>query len=162
MILEAIYEPKFSESSHGFRPNKSCHTALMEIDRVYTGVNWFIEGDIKGFFDNIDHHVLINLLRKNIKDEKFIRLMWKFLKAGYIDDFKFNKTYTGTPQGGIISPILANIYLNELDNYIINTLKTEFDIGDRKRNQQRNPVYRNLEYKAGQLKRKLIYVKMNP
>lgn len=155
MILEAIYEPKFSESSHGFRPNKSCHTALMEIDRIYTGVNWFIEGDIKGFFDNIDHHVLINLLRKNIKDEKFIRLMWKFLKAGYIDDFKFNKTYTGTPQGGIISPILANIYLNELDNYIINTLKTEFDIGDRTKNQKRNPVYRNLEYKVGQLKKKI-------
>ena len=155
MILEAIYEPKFSASSHGFRPNRSCHTALMEIDRVYTGVNWFVEGDIKGFFDNINHQILINLLRKSIKDEKFIRLMWKFLKAGYIEDFRINKTYTGTPQGGIISPLLANIYLNELDKYVGGILKYEFDMGDRKKTQKRNPVYRSLEYKAGQLKKKI-------
>lgn len=155
MILEAIYEPNFSEHSHGFRPNKSCHTALMEISRLYTGVNWFIEGDIKGFFDNIDHNILINLLRKTIKDEKFIRLMWKFLRAGYVEDFKFNKTYNGTPQGGIISPILANIYLNELDKYVVEELKKDFDKGDRKKDQKRNPVYRNLEFKAGALKKKI-------
>ncbi|HDR3888976.1 TPA: group II intron reverse transcriptase/maturase [Bacillus cereus] len=155
MVLEAIYEPNFSDHSHGFRPNKSCHTALMEISRLYTGVNWFVEGDIKGFFDNIDHNVLINLLRKTIKDEKFIRLMWKFLRAGYVEDFKFKKTYSGTPQGGIISPILANIYLNELDKYVVDELKKDYDKGDRKKDQKRNPVYRNLEFKAGNLKKKI-------
>lgn len=155
MILEAIYEPKFSEHSHGFRPNKSCHTALSEISRLYTGVNWFIEGDIKEFFDNIDHTVIISILRKSIRDEKFIRLMWKFLRAGYVEDFKFNKTFSGTPQGGIISPILANIYLNELDEYVTKELKTNFDIGDRKKDQKRNPIYRNLEYKAGYIKKKI-------
>lgn len=155
MILEAIYEPKFSEHSHGFRPNKSCHTALSEISKLYTGVNWFIEGDIKGFFDNIDHNVIINILRKTIKDEKFIRLMWKFLRAGYVEDFKFNKTYSGTPQGGIISPILANIYLNELDEYVTKELKINYDIGDRKKDQKRNPIYRKLEYRAGNIKKKI-------
>lgn len=126
----------------------------MEIDRIYTGVNWFIEGDIKGFFDNIKHHKLIEILGKTIKDEKFLRLIRKFLKAGYIEDFKFNKTYTGTPQGGIISPILANIYLNELDKYILDDLKKEFDLGNPKA-QQRNPVYRNLEYQVSQLRKKI-------
>lgn len=155
MILEAIYEPKFSEYSHGFRPKRSCHTALLEISRTYTGVNWFIEGDIQGFFDNINHNIIINILRKTIKDEKFIRLIWKFLRAGYVEDFKFNKTYSGTPQGGIISPILANIYLNELDEYVIKELKENFDIGDRKKDQKRNPVYRNLEYRAGYTKKKI-------
>ena len=83
MMLEAIYEPVFSDQSHGFRPQKSCHTALAQVQRTFKGVNWFIEGDIKGCFDNIDHTVLINILRKRIKDERFIRLIWKFLKAGY-------------------------------------------------------------------------------
>ncbi|RYD05404.1 hypothetical protein N752_08655 [Desulforamulus aquiferis] len=118
LILEAIYEKNFSENSHGFRPKRSCHSALLQIKGAYTGTRWWVEGDIKGFFDNIKHTVLINLLRKRIKDEKFIRLIWKFLKAGYMEDFKFYPTYSGTPQGGIISPILANIYLNELDRYV--------------------------------------------
>ena len=123
MILEAIYEPIFSASSHGFRPNKSCHTALKQVKHTFRGANWFIEGDIKGCFDNIDHQILINLLRKRIKDERFIRLIWKFLKAGYIDNWKYHNTYSGTPQGGIISPILANVYMSELDDYVENELK---------------------------------------
>jgi group II intron reverse transcriptase/maturase len=155
MILETIYEPRFSTHSHGFRPNKSCHTALSEIHKTYTGVNWFIEGDIKGFFDNIDHTVLINLLRKRIKDERFIRLMWKFLRAGFIENYILNKTYSGTPQGGIISPILANIYLNELDQYIIKSLKTEFDLGNPKNSQKRNPAYRTLSSRVYRLKKKI-------
>jgi len=109
MILEAIYEPTFSPKSHGFRPHRSCHTALEEVKETFRGVRWFIEGDIKGCFDNIDHHVLIGILRKKITDERFIRLIWKFLKAGYLEDFKYHKTYSGTPQGGIVSPLLANI-----------------------------------------------------
>ena len=115
MILESIYEPTFSNVSHGFRPGKSCHTALVKIQNTFTGAKWFVEGDIQACFDSFDHHVLIEILRRRIKDEAFIGLMWKFLKAGYMEQWKYHKTYTGTPQGSGISPILANIYLNELD-----------------------------------------------
>ena len=118
MILESIYEPTFSNRSHGFRPNRSCHTALQQLKANFTGVKWFIEGDITSFFDNIDHSVLVNILRKRIHDEYFIALIWKFLKAGYVEDWKYNKTYSGTPQGSIISPILSNIYLNEFDKFM--------------------------------------------
>lgn len=115
MILEAIYEPTFDNRSHGFRPKRSCHTALRQISSDFTGVIWFIEGDIKGCFDNIDHETLIAILGRKIKDSKFLNIIRQFLKAGYIEDWKYNKTYSGTPQGGICSPTLANIYLNELD-----------------------------------------------
>lgn len=107
MVLEAIYEGQFENTSHGFRPRRSCHTALTYIQHQFTGAKWFIEGDIKGFFDNIDHQVLIGILRERISDERFLRLIWKFLKAGYVEDFAFHNTYSGTPQGGIISPIAA-------------------------------------------------------
>lgn len=108
MILEAIYEGYFENTSHGFRPTRSCHTALSSIQKGFTGTKWFIEGDIKGFFDNIDHNVLIAILSERISDEKFLRLIRKFLNAGYFEQWKYYKTYSGTPQGGIISPILAN------------------------------------------------------
>ena len=85
MILESVYETNFSDNSHGFRPKRSCHTALMQIQRTFTGATWFIEGDITACFDSFDHHVMINILRKKIKDENFISLMWKFLKAGYME-----------------------------------------------------------------------------
>lgn len=147
MILEAIYDPKFSDDSHGFRPNKSCHTALENTKVKFNGARWFVEGDIKGFFDNIDHHILIKLLKKTIDDQKFINLIWKFLRAGYIEDWKFNKTYSGTPQGGTVSPILANIYLHELDMYM-EKYKSSFDMGKRKRE---NRAYKNLRYKATKL-----------
>lgn len=134
MILEAIYEGSFERSSHGFRPNRSCHTALTQIKRTFNGAKWFIEGDIKGFFDNIDHDVLINVLKERISDERFLRLIRKFANAGYVEDWKFHKTYSGTPQGGIISPILANIYLDKLDKYMEEYI-TNFDCGkERKRN----------------------------
>lgn len=134
MILEAIYEGSFESSSHGFRPNRSCHTALTQIKRTFNGAKWFIEGDIKGFFDNIDHDVLINVLKERISDERFLRLIRKFANAGYVEDWKFHKTYSGTPQGGIISPILANIYLDKLDKYMEEYI-TNFDCGkERKRN----------------------------
>lgn len=129
LLLEAIYEKSFSKMSHGFRPEKSCHTALMHVKNKFTGTKWFVEGDIKGFFDNIDHHHLINLLKRRIDDEKFIDLIWKFLKAGYLEDWQYHKTYSGTPQGGIISPILSNIYLNELDKFI-EVYKERFDTGN--------------------------------
>jgi len=156
MILEAIYEPVFSKHSHGFRPKRSCHTALDEIKNTYKSVNWFIEGDIKGCFDNIDHHVLINILRKKIKDEKFLRLIWKFLKAGYLENWQYNKTFSGTPQGGIVSPILANIYLNELDEYMEAKKEEVSSKNDKNRRkyQQINPVYEKLTTKIYRLEKK--------
>lgn len=118
MILNSIYDDYFEPTSHGFRPKCSCHTALTCIQKYYSGVKWFIEGDIHAFFDEIDHDVLIGILRERIKDEKFIRLIYKFLRAGYMEDWQYHKTYSGTPQGGVISPILANIYLDKLDKYM--------------------------------------------
>lgn len=126
MILEAIYDPIFSRNSHGFRPKRSCHTALLQIKKDFTGVKWFIEGDIKGCFDNIDHKILIKTIQKKIKDARFIKLIYSFLKAGYLEGWKYKETFSGTPQGGILSPILANIYLNKLDMFI-NKLKKDFD-----------------------------------
>lgn len=117
LIFEAVYEPTFSPCSHGFRPNRSCHTALKSLKREFTGVSWFIEGDIKGCFDNIDHHTLVQILQEKVKDARLLKLIWKFLKAGYLEDWKYHATYSGCPQGGIISPLLANIYLNELDKF---------------------------------------------
>jgi group II intron reverse transcriptase/maturase len=128
MILEAIYEGQFENSSHGFRPSRSCHTALKSAQKLFTGAKWFVEGDIKGFFDNINHEVMINILQERIEDERFIRLIRKLLNAGYIEDWKYHKTYSGTPQGGIISPIMANIYLDKFDKFI-KKYTQEFDKG---------------------------------
>lgn len=147
-ILESIFEPQFSRHSHAFRPNKSCHTALTEIRNEFTATRWFIEGDIKGFFDNINHHILINILKKTIDDQKFLRLIWKFLRAGYVENWKYHKTYSGTPQGGILSPLLSNIYLNELDKYIENYIK-EFNSG---KTRAPNGEYRRLDYKIKRTK----------
>ena len=118
MILEAYYEPQFSDRSHGFRPNRGCHTALSEVDTTWTGVRWFVEGDIKGCFDNIDHEVLLSVLGEKLHDNRFLRLLKYLLKAGYMEDWKYGRTLSGTPQGGIVSPILANIYLDRLDKYV--------------------------------------------
>ena len=126
MVLEAIYEPTFSNLSHGFRPKRSCHTALSQVKNTFTGVRWMVEGDIKACFDCFDHHVLINILRRRIKDEKFLSLMWKFLKAGYMEQWEYHKTYSGCPQGSGMSPVLANIYLSELDTFM-EEYKARFD-----------------------------------
>ena len=149
LILEAIYEGHFENTSHGFRPRRSCQTALRSIQNLFTGANWFIEGDIKGFFDNIDHHILIDTLRERISDERFIRLIWKFLKAGYIEDFTFHNTYSGTPQGGTISPILANIYLDKFDKYM-REYSESFDKGKKRRE---NPLHAKYSRKAIRLRK---------
>jgi len=125
-FLEAIYEPRFNDCSHGFRPNRSCHTALKRARCHFVGARWFIEGDIQGCFDNIDHQVLIGILERTIKDSRFINIIRAFLSAGYMEDWRYNQTRSGTPQGGILSPILANIYLNELDNKVME-IKARFD-----------------------------------
>lgn len=98
MILESIYEPIFSKHSHGFRPNRSCHTALSFLKKDFTGITWFIEGDITGCFDNIDHNVLIAVISRKIKDARIHQLIRKFLRAGYMEDWKYNTTYSGCPQ----------------------------------------------------------------
>lgn len=119
LIMEAVYEPIFLSCSHGFRPKKSCQTALSSLKKEFTGAKWFIEVDIKGCFDNINHSILISFVNQKIKDAKFIKLIYKFLKAGYMENWQYNNTYSGTPQGGIISPLLANIYLHELDKFVM-------------------------------------------
>jgi len=126
MILEAVYEPVFLDQSHGFRPNRSCHTALKSIDLGFTGIRWFVEGDIKGCFDNIDHHKLVEIIGNKIKDARLIKLVWKLLKAGYMEDWQYHTTQSGTPQGGIVSPLFANIYLHELDKFVVR-LADEFN-----------------------------------
>ena len=151
MILEAIYEGSFENTSHGFRPGRSCHTALIQMQTCFTGVKWFIEGDIKGFFDNINHDVMLRILEKRISDDRFLRLIRKFLNAGYLEDWQFHKTYSGTPQGGIISPILANIYLDEFDKFM-RKYKDEFNRGNERK---RNSEYRKIEVQRGNLVRKL-------
>lgn len=143
MILEAIYEPTFSDYSHGFRPNRDCHTALNSLKQEFTGVTWFIEGDIKGCFDNIDHHVLVDIVGSKIKDARLIKLIWKFLKAGYTEDWKYNSTHSGCPQGGVISPLLSNIYLNELDKFAEKTAKEFYKPRDR----VRTPEYAGIAWK---------------
>lgn len=143
MILEAYYEPQFSKSSHGFRPQRGCHTALSEI-QTWKGTKWFIEGDISKYFDTIDHDVLLKVLSKNIMDNRFLRLIDNLLKAGYLEDWKFNKTISGTPQGGVISPLLANIYLNQFDNWVETVLIPKYTKGKR---QKSNPEYNKFNHR---------------
>jgi group II intron reverse transcriptase/maturase len=118
LILQAIYEPIFLDSSHGFRPERSCHTALVQIKTTCRGTNWVIEGDIKGFFENISFEKLLEILSRRIGDGRFLNLISLFLKAGYMENKRIFHPLTGTPQGGVVSPILANIYLHELDVYM--------------------------------------------
>jgi group II intron reverse transcriptase/maturase len=117
ILLEIVYEPIFCDSSHGFRPKRGCHSALKEIS-TWNGHTWCIEGGIKGFFDNVDHHILEQLLCKKIQDQQFIDLYWKLVKAGYVEKGNYFDSPLGVPQGGIVSPILSNIYLHELDIWI--------------------------------------------
>lgn len=150
-ILEAIYEPVFLDESHGFRPRRSCHTALNLIKKTWTGCKWLIEVDVRGFFDNIDHDVLLALLKKRIYDDKFIALIEGMLKAGYMEDWVYGRTYSGTPQGGVVSPLLANIYLHELDHFM-QTMRAGFDKGRKRRP---FPRYMALQWRVLSLRRKI-------
>lgn len=144
-ILEAYYEPQFSDHSCGFRPGRGCHTALRRIEYKWGGTKWFIEGDIKGCFDNIDHEILMSILREKIHDNRFLRLVEHLLKAGYMEDWRYQPTLSGTPQGGIVSPILSNIYLGRLDQFVETTLLPRFTKGKRRK---RNKVYMTLQMRA--------------
>jgi group II intron reverse transcriptase/maturase len=140
-LLEAYYEPQFSPNSHGFRPGRGCHTALKDIYHAWTGTKWFIEGDIKGCFDDIDHQILLSILCEKIHDNRFLILVENLLKAGYLEQWDYRPTLSGTPQGGIISPLLANIYLDRLDEFVERTLIPEYTRGGGKRS---NPEYQRI------------------
>ena len=149
LLLEAYYEPQFSDRSHGFRPQRGCHTAFTEITRTWSGTSWFIEGDIAGCFDNIDHKVLLEILGENIQDNRFLRLVSNLLRAGYLEDWKLNATYSGTPQGSVVSPILANVYLDRLDRFVEGVLLPEYNRGTRRK---RNPQYQKVASRVMRLR----------
>lgn len=141
LILESYYEPTMSNASHGFRPQRGCHTALQEIDRTWHGVNWFIEGDIQACFDSLSHDILLEILEEHIYDKRFLRLIRGLLRAGYLEEWKYYTTLSGAPQGGIISPILSNIYLSKLDKYIEEELLPKSTKGSKRK---KNHAYDNL------------------
>lgn len=155
ILLEAVYEPTFHENSHGFRPKRSCHTALKQIQASWTGTKWFIEFDIKGYFDNIDHNRLVEIIEKRIDDRRFIAVIKRMMKAGYMEDWSFHKTYSGTPQGGVISPVLANIYLDELDQFV-STLQTSINCG---KGRKRNIAYGRICRQRAKVKRRIDLAK---
>jgi group II intron reverse transcriptase/maturase len=148
MILEAYYEPQLSDHSHGFRPGRGCHSALREI-HGWQGTIWFIEGDISACFDSLDHQVMIEIIREKIQDGRMLHLLEELLKAGYLEDWKWHETLSGSPQGGIISPMLSNIYLDKLDKYIENTLIPAYNKGEGRR---KSGVYKNLMRRASRSK----------
>jgi len=150
-MMDAYYEPQFSPDSHGFRPERGCHTALGDIFFAWQGTKWFIEGDIKGCFDNIDHTVLLSILREKIQDGRFITLVEGLLRAGYLEDWKYRPTLSGTPQGGIISPLLANIYMDRLDKYVEETIIPKFTRGNTRKT---TPEYTAISNKIRTLKAK--------
>jgi len=149
LILESYYEPQFSPASHGFRPERGCHTALTNVQRTWKGTKWFVEGDIKGCFDNIDHTILLNILKKKIHDGRFIALIEGLLKAGYLEDWKYHRTHSGTPQGGVVSPILANIYLSEFDSFVTGELIPDYTKGIKRKG---NTEYERLRSRAKKAK----------
>jgi group II intron reverse transcriptase/maturase len=149
-LLEAYYEPQFSDRSHGFRPSRGCHTALREIYDNWKGTTWFIEGDIRGCFDNLDHEILMSILREKILDQRFLRLIENLLKAGYLEEWRYHATPSGSPQGGIVSPVLANIYLDRLDTFVESTLFPTYNQED---DRKPNPTYRALLDRARYLRR---------
>lgn len=145
ILLSAYYEPQFSTHSHGFRPGRGCHSALEEITRTFKGSAWFIEGDIRGCFDNIPHRRLIEVIRNKINDDRFVGLIQDLLDAGYMEDWKWNATYSGVPQGSILSPLLTNVFLNQLDQFIEDRLLPKHNRGERR---QGNQAYKQLQNKA--------------
>jgi group II intron reverse transcriptase/maturase len=142
LILEAYYEPVFSDRSHGFRKRRGCHTALREINDTWTGTTWFIEGDISDCFGSLDHEILLGILAEKIHDQRFLRLIRNMLKAGYLEDWVYHETLSGSPQGGVVSPILSNIYLHKLDEFVEQELIPQYTRGARRKS---NPEYNRIK-----------------
>jgi group II intron reverse transcriptase/maturase len=142
LLLEAFYEPQFSDSSHGFRRFRGCHTALREINNTWTGTAWFVEGDISDCFGSLDHEILLGILAEKIRDNRFLRLIQNMLKAGYLEDWTYRDTLSGVPQGGTVSPILSNVYLDKLDKFIEQELIPQYTRGAAR---AANPAYRQAD-----------------
>lgn len=138
LLLEAYYDVQFSDRSHGFRPDRGCHTALREVATAWTGTHWFIEGDISDCFGSLDHKIMVGVLAEKIHDGRFLQLIERMLQAGYLEDWKWNATLSGAPQGGTASPILSNIYLDQLDRFVEQDLLPEYNRGGPRR---KNPAY---------------------
>jgi group II intron reverse transcriptase/maturase len=151
LLLEAYYEPTFSDNSHGFRPGRGCHTALTDVAISWTGTTWFIEGDIADCFGSLDHEVMVRILSEKIHDNRFLRLIRNMLKAGYLEDWQYHDTLSGCPQGGVVSPVLSNIYLSKLDEFAETVLIPQYTRGGRRKE---NPEYRKAHYRLTQARRK--------
>jgi len=148
LILDAYYEPQFSKSSHGFRQKRGCHTALTEIYRNWVGTTWFVEGDISGCFDSLDKSILLSILGEGIHDNRFLRLLDNLLNAGYLEEWKRRRTLSGVPQGSVLGPLLANVYLDRLDKFVEKKLLPDYNRGKRR---QFNPTYNSLLKRAAYL-----------
>lgn len=155
MLLEPIFEADFRHCSHGFRQGLSTHTALRDVANSYPIISWVIEGDIKGCFDNIPHTELLRVISKRISDGKILNLIKSFLKAGYMEDWQYHQTYSGTPQGGILSPLLANIFLNRLDTFVELELEANRTQSKRESSARRSLEYRKIESKLAYTRKKL-------
>jgi group II intron reverse transcriptase/maturase len=161
MLLEPIYEQEFCNSSHGFRPKRSCITALRDTANRFPRSTWIIEGDITGCYDNIQHGRLMSILRRRIRDEHLLGLINNFLKAGYLEQWNLHRTYSGTPQGGIVSPLLANVYLHELDKFMEVTLKANQRESKKESNARRTKEGRQIENRITRLRKKLEIQQVN-
>ena len=150
-LLEAYYEPQFSAHAHGFRPGRGCHTALSEIQQTWTGTAWFVEGDLAQYFDTINHTILLKILGEDIHDNRFLRLLRELLQAGYLEDWTYHPTLSGTPQGAVLSPVLSNIYLARFDQYIETELIPAYTRGARR---APNPAYVALTHQIAAGKRR--------
>ena len=142
LLLEAFYEPQFPDTSHGFRKFRGCHTALREINNTWTGTAWFVEGDISDCFGSLDHEILLGILAEKIRDNRFLRLIRNMLKAGYLEDWTYRDTLSGVPQGGTVSPILSNVYLDKLDKFVEQELIPQYTRGATR---AANPAYRQAD-----------------
>jgi len=151
LLLEAYYEPRFSGRSHGFRSGRGCHTALSEVAAKWTGTAWFIEGDISDCFGSLDHSVMLAILAENIHDNRFLRLIRQMLQAGYLEDWEWNATLSGCPQGGVVSPVLSNIYLDRLDKFAETVLIPEYTRGGFRKD---NPEYGRVRMAAARAHRR--------
>jgi group II intron reverse transcriptase/maturase len=154
IILEAIYEPIFSESSFGFRTGLGCHDALYHVETKFRWVDHVVEGDIEQAYPTIDHHTLVNILKKRINDPRFIRLIWKLLKCGVLDVERIIWSKKGVPQGSIVSPILANIYYHELDEFVQN-LKDRFETPKTERKNLKSIAYKSLEHRISKVSKEM-------
>ena len=151
LLVEAYYEPTFSDRSHGFRPGRGCHTALREVAHTWTGTTWFIEGDLADCFGSFDHSVLLSILGERIHDNRFLRLVAQMCQAGYLEDWTWGATLSGVPQGGVASPVLSNIYLHKLDVFVESVLIPEYNRG---RLRAENPEYRKVKRAISQARKK--------